>query len=198
MTESVQITIVIDEIRYEVRMTRLDSVDKQIISILQRDGRTPNAEIARRLDISEGTVRRRVEALITDGVIQATVITNPYKVGLNTLVFFHLNVEPKKTKSVCDRLMEMPEARYVSFTTGEHDIMVEALFPSNADLVTFIRDRLALIPGVTKIETNLQLQILKRSYEWQMPDGDISDEESASPLRKKGGENRAKVWRSEA
>ena len=176
-------------------MERLDSVDRKIISLLQRDGRTSNAEIARRLDISEGTVRRRIETLIADGVVRVTAITNPYKVGLNTLVFFHLNVEPKKSKSVCERLTEMSEARYVSFTTGEHDIMVEALFPSNADLVTFIRDRLARIPGVTEIETNIQLEILKRSYEWPMPDDEDSQEKDASSQNKKGGEN-AKVWRS--
>ncbi len=176
-------------------MTRLDSVDKQIISMLQRDGRTPNAEIARRLDISEGTVRRRIDALITNDVIRVTAVTNPFRVGLNTLVLIHLNVEPKKMKTVANRVAEMPEVRYVSFSTGEHDIMIEALFPSNAELLTFIRDHLSLIPGVTEIETNIQLQILKRSYEWQMPDGDISDEENASPLRKKGGEN-TRVWSS--
>lgn len=177
-------------------MARLDSVDKRIISLLQRDGRTPNAQIARELQISEGTVRRRIDALIANGVIKVTAVTNPFKIGLNTLVLIHLNVEPKKLKTVSERLIEIPEVRYVSLSTGEHDIMIEALFPSNAELLTFIRDRLSLIPGVTRIETNIQLQILKRSYEWQMPDGDISDEENASSLRKKGGESGAKVWRS--
>lgn len=176
-------------------MARLDSVDRQIISLLQRDGRTSNAEIARQLNVSEGTIRRRVDSLIADGVLKVTAITNPYKVGLNTLVFFHLNVVPKTLKAVSDQLMKMPEARYVSLTTGEHDIMVEALFPSNAELIDFIRDRLALIPGVTEIETNIQLQILKRSYEWHMPSDQKTDEKKASPLHQKGGEN-ARVWSS--
>jgi len=166
-------------------MARLDSVDKRIISLLQRDGRTPNAQIARELQISEGTVRRRIDALIANGVIKVTAVTNPFKIGLNTLVLIHLNVEPKKLKTASEQLIEIPEVRYVSLSTGEHDIMVEALFPSNAELLTFIRDRLSLIPGVTKIETNIQLQILKRSYEWRIPDGDVFNEKKASPLAKK-------------
>lgn len=173
-------------------MARLDSVDKRIISLLQRDGRTPNAQIARELQISEGTVRRRIDALIANGVIKVTAVTNPFKIGLNTLVLIHLNVQPKKLKTVSERLIEMPEVRYVSLSTGEHDIMVEALFPSNAELLTFIRDRLSLIPGVTRIETNIQLQILKRSYEWHMPDGAVFNEKKASPLAKKGGEDTEK------
>jgi len=166
-------------------MARLDSVDKRIISLLQHDGRTPNAQIARELQISEGTVRRRIDALITNGVIKVTAVTNPFKIGLNTLVLIHLNVEPKKLKTVSERLVEMPEVRYVSLSTGEHDIMIEALFPSNSELLTFLRDSLAYIPGVTKIETNIQLQILKRSYEWRMPDGDVFNEKETSPLAKK-------------
>lgn len=173
-------------------MARLDFVDKRIISLLQRDGRTPNAQIARELQIAEGTVRRRIDALIANGVIKVTAVTNPFKIGLNTLVLIHLNVEPKKLKTVSERLIEMPEVRYVSLSTGEHDIMVEALFPSNAELLTFIRDRLSLIPGVTRIETNIQLQILKRSYEWHMPDGAVFNEKKASPLAKKGGEDTEK------
>lgn len=166
-------------------MVQLDSVHKRIISMLQRDGRTPNAQIARELQISEGTVRRRIDALIANGIIKVTAVTNPFKIGLNTLVLIHLNVEPKKLKTVSERLIEMPEVRYVSLSTGEHDIMIEALFPSNGELLTFLRDRLAHIPGVTKIETNIQLQILKRSYEWRMPDGDVFNEKEASPLAKK-------------
>lgn len=179
-------------------MPRFDSVDREIISILQRDGRTPNAEIARQLEISEGTVRRRIDGLIADGVIKVTAVTDPFKVGLNTVVLIHLNVDPKKLKTVSERLVEMPEARYVSISTGEHDIMIEALFPSNHELLTFIRDRLSLIPGVTDIETNIQLEILKRSYEWHMPDAQLRDEKKASPLGKKGGGNPKGTWRAKA
>ena len=47
----------------------LDTIDRKIIRILQRDGRTPNVEIARQAGISEATVRKRLERLVSEGVI---------------------------------------------------------------------------------------------------------------------------------
>jgi len=37
----------------------LDSVDRQIIRLLQQDGQASNVEIARQVGVSEPTVRRR-------------------------------------------------------------------------------------------------------------------------------------------
>ncbi|MCI0867571.1 MAG: AsnC family protein, partial [Chloroflexi bacterium] len=42
----------------------MDELDQRIMSLLQIDGRIPNAEIARKLGVSEGTVRRRVGRLL--------------------------------------------------------------------------------------------------------------------------------------
>ena len=47
----------------------MDESDREIIAILQSNGRASNAWIARRIGVSEGTVRRRLKKLIADGVI---------------------------------------------------------------------------------------------------------------------------------
>ena len=39
----------------------MDKLDKNIIEILKSDGRVSNAEIARNLNVSEGTIRRRIK-----------------------------------------------------------------------------------------------------------------------------------------
>ena len=39
----------------------MDKLNKNIIEILKSDGRIPNAEIARYLGVSEGTIRRRIK-----------------------------------------------------------------------------------------------------------------------------------------
>ena len=48
----------------------MDQLDREIISILQNDGRTSNAKIARALDVSEGTIRRRLKKLTDGNIIQ--------------------------------------------------------------------------------------------------------------------------------
>ena len=41
----------------------IDDLDNQIIEILSMDGRMSNAAIARNLEVSEGTVRRRLNTV---------------------------------------------------------------------------------------------------------------------------------------
>ena len=42
----------------------MDRLDEKIIQILRDNGRISNAEIARDLNVSEGTIRRRIRKLI--------------------------------------------------------------------------------------------------------------------------------------
>jgi Lrp/AsnC family transcriptional regulator for asnA, asnC and gidA len=59
--------------------------------------------------------------------------------------------------------------RVVAYTTGVHDLFVEALFPSQQELLTFLKDELPKIPGIRNSDTSIVLGMLKRSYEWEIP-----------------------------
>ena len=149
--------------------TLVDDLDCEIIAILQQDGRTPNAEIARQLGIAEGTVRRRIERLIHEGIVKVAAVVDPFKVGMEVVVIIHLNVELQHLEEVAQKLAEMSCVRVVAYITGGHDIFVEALFPSQQGLLEFFKDDLPVIPGIKSTETSIVLQLLKRSYEWEVP-----------------------------
>ena len=83
---------------------QLDAVDRQIIRILQADGRTANVEVARRVGMSEATVRKRLERLVSEGVIHITAVPNPSKVGLSTVTFLTLDVELSLLERIADEL----------------------------------------------------------------------------------------------
>ncbi|WP_203295124.1 Lrp/AsnC family transcriptional regulator [Maricaulis parjimensis] len=51
----------------------LDDFDRAILDIVQADNRLPNREIAARVNLSETAVRRRLDRLRADGVIQADI-----------------------------------------------------------------------------------------------------------------------------
>ena len=48
----------------------MDDLDREILTILRRDSRTPYTEIADHVGTSEGTVRNRVERLVDEGIIE--------------------------------------------------------------------------------------------------------------------------------
>ncbi|MGF3499639.1 MAG: Lrp/AsnC family transcriptional regulator [Candidatus Methanosuratincola sp.] len=148
----------------------LDAVDREIIAILQQDGRTTNTEIARRLGVAEGTIRRRIDRLVSEGFIKIAAVCDPFKVGMGTVAMIHLDVELTYLEEAAARLVEMPCVRVVAYATGIHDIIVEAIFASNQDLLVFLKDKIPQIPGIRNAETSILLKLLKRSYEWGLPE----------------------------
>jgi Lrp/AsnC family transcriptional regulator for asnA, asnC and gidA len=146
-----------------------DAVDRQIIRILQRDGRTPNVEIARLVGISEATVRKRLERLLAEGTIQIVAIPEAAKIGLPTITFFALEVDLSQLERVADLLIQLPEVRAVHYTSGENDLIVEAWFPSNDDLLRFLTKHIAAIPGINHTATYHVLRTIKDSSQWLLP-----------------------------
>lgn len=152
-------------------MYDLDAVDRQIISILQQDGRTANVEIARRVGISEATVRKRLERLIADCTIRITAIPNASKVGLTTVTFITLHVDLSYLDRIAEQLAQAPEVRSLYYTTGESDLIVEAWFHSSEDLLRFLTQQIASIPGIKQAATSHVLRTVKDSSTWVLPSG---------------------------
>ena len=60
----------------------LDSFDRAILDILQRDNTTPQRAIGEAVNLSAPAVQRRIRRMEEEGVIQANVaVVDPHKVG---------------------------------------------------------------------------------------------------------------------
>ncbi|WP_136717258.1 Lrp/AsnC family transcriptional regulator [Halorientalis salina] len=100
----------------------MDELDRQILSILRRDARTPYTEIADRVGTSEGTVRNRVESLVEDGIIERfTVATSTGNVKSMIEVSVDVNVD---TGAVADRFIEWKEVDSVWQVSGDEDLVM--------------------------------------------------------------------------
>ncbi|MEM0111480.1 MAG: Lrp/AsnC family transcriptional regulator [Candidatus Bathyarchaeia archaeon] len=140
----------------------MDEKDLAIIRFLQEDSSTPFTEIARRLKVSESTIRKRVEKLRKDGVIKKfTIIVEPSKIGLNTVAIVGIDVDPQKLLEVADKLCKIPETRYVATSTGDHMIMTEIWTRDGKELTKVISEKIGTIDGVKKICPAIILEKLK-------------------------------------
>jgi len=147
----------------------MDELDRRIIAFLQLDGRASNVEIARALGIAEAPVRKRIERLLGEGVIRIVAIPSVDKLGLEVETVILLKVEPAQALRIGEQLAAMKEVRAVRYTTGEYDLIVEAVFPSNEDLLHFLTNRLASIPGIRATATSYVLKSIKQSCDWILP-----------------------------
>ncbi len=147
----------------------LDDFDRQIIALLHEDGRLSHVEIGRRLGLAEGTVRKRLERLVSQNIIRVTAVVEPAAVGLTTTVLVSIQAELGAMESVARRIAQIPEVHAVCIITGTYDILVEVLLPSSDRLLSFLIDRISTIPGVRRTETSQVLQMVKRGCDWLIP-----------------------------
>lgn len=155
----------------------LDGLDRRILHALRFDGRLSNAEVARQVEVSEGTVRRRISALRAAHVLNVVAITDPRASGyLHALV--GIRADGDAVIGVAQELTERPEVPYVALSMGSFDIWVGALFPSTDAWLEF-RTRLGKLAGVRKTEPFLITRILKQNFH----DWDVAEEVGGNGTR---------------
>ena len=141
----------------------MDQLDKEIIGILQNDGRTSNAKIARALDVSEGTIRRRLKRLTDGNIIKILAFPDPSKIGYATEAMIALQVDPGKIEDVAVSLAQSNETVTVSITTGAFDIFAWVAMTTQEELHAFILGTVGKIEGVRRSETFMSMSVKKRS-----------------------------------
>ncbi len=135
----------------------MDKLDTSIIDILQSDGRASNAGIARRVGVSEGTVRRRLKRLIQDEFIQVVALPDPAKMGLHSEALVGIQVDADRLDMVASDLSGLKEVTWVAMTTGQYDIFAWVSVESAEALGILLRTKVGTIPGVRRSETFVSL-----------------------------------------
>jgi len=158
-------------------MHTLDRIDREIIRLLNEDGRMSNAEIARQLGgIPPRTVSHRVEGLIARDIIAVRAIVNPVALGYHVLADVFIEVEPGCVREVAEAVARFPQVSYVACATGECDVSISLRVRSNEELFDFVTEQLGRISGVRRTQTHLLPAKLKDIDTW-LPDTVITDEQ---------------------
>lgn len=150
-----------------------DNLDYHIIQELSRDGRMKAAEIARKLNANERTIRKRIDALINQGAIRVTAVVNPEYFGYVSVADVFMEVETEREIEVIKQLSEIPAISYLAFGQGTRDLSIEARFKNNEELRHFIARQLPAIPGLKVIDYALVPRILRNIDEWMPPPDDF-------------------------
>ena len=143
----------------------IDKVDSQIVLLLQQNGRLPNTEIAKKVGISESTVRNRLNRLISEGMVSISAIGHPDKLGFDVIGNFNITVDAKKTDHIIAELNKIKNLWYIIHTVGAFDFFIEFSVRSLRDL-DLLLTRIQGIDGVTRVHTSLLRKGIRASYGW--------------------------------
>lgn len=147
----------------------LDSLDRAIIRVLQEDGRASNVDTARYVGVSEATVRKRLDRLLSGRVIRVAAVPDAVRVGFPTIAFMMLRVDLAQAGQISDQISSLPEVRAIYLTTGGSELLVEAWFTSSDDLVRFMTQQIGCIPGIRRTGMFHILRTIKDGSRWILP-----------------------------
>ena len=139
----------------------LDQVDRNILTILQKDGRSSASYVAQEISMSVPAVTDRIKKLQESGVIMGfTTMLNHRKVGLDVSAFITVISESSSHYSdVVRETNNTPEIIQCFTTTGNGSHVLLALTENTHSLEKLLRT-IQSWPGVMRTET----QIILSSY----------------------------------
>ncbi|MEM3665978.1 MAG: Lrp/AsnC family transcriptional regulator [Candidatus Bathyarchaeia archaeon] len=134
----------------------MDEIDKKIIKILKDDGRATYIDIGKKVGLSEGAVRKRINALIDSGIIRRFTIKMGVTEGAEAITL--LSVHPSvPTSEISKTLIKMPNVETVHEITGEYDIAVIITGMNIAEVNECI-EKIRRIEGVARTSTMIILR----------------------------------------
>ncbi|MHB1986730.1 MAG: Lrp/AsnC family transcriptional regulator [Acidimicrobiales bacterium] len=132
----------------------LDDVDRQMIQLLQADGRRSVNDLARRAGISRANAYQRLTRLRSSGVITGfTARTDPHLLGLDVAALIVVNADQRSWRELRKELRELPGAQYVALTAGGFDFVVLVRVPNVETLRDVVLERLQTMKGVRSTQT---------------------------------------------
>lgn len=143
----------------------LDASAKEIIRLLQRDGRASYSEIAKQVGLSEAAVRQRVGKLMDNGVMQIVAVTDPSQLGFHRQAMIGIRVAGD-AREVAERIATIDQVDYLVLTTGRFDILAEIVCANDHELREVLHGSIRTTAGVVDTETFTYLSIEKEHYDW--------------------------------
>lgn len=122
----------------------LDEIDRRILSFLIKDGRISLIDISKNLmkfgiSISAPSIKRRVSQLIDSGIIKKFGVVLDYdKLGIPSLAFINLKVEPSAVSRVAKSISYLPEVREAHIIQDDYNLLVSVQCANYKDISRLI------------------------------------------------------------
>lgn len=139
-----------------------------LIALLRQNARTPIADLARELNLSESAVADRIARLEADGVLlgyQAVVDSQKVSGSIVTAVV-EVKITPERGGGfdrLADRIAKFSEVQSCYLMSGGYDLLVILEGNSLQDIATFIAEKLSTIKGVISTATRFRLKTYKEN-----------------------------------
>lgn len=138
----------------------IDNTDIRILEILRDDAKKPFTEVARRVNVSQGTVHVRMAKLEEAGIVEKTTLKLNYaRLGYDITAFIGIYLEKSALyDKVVARLKEIQEITSIHYTTGNYSMFVKIHCRDTNHLKEVLHDKMQQVDGIERTETMISLE----------------------------------------
>ena len=146
----------------------MDSIDRKILTLLQRDASLSVGAIADQVGLSQTPCWRRIQALEKAGVIRARVaLLDPDKLNVGITVFVRIKTREHSAdwlKTFADAVSRIDEVAEFYRMSGDVDYLLRVVVP---DIATYdaVYKRLITIPGLSDVSSTFAMERIKYTTE---------------------------------
>ncbi|MFJ4704297.1 Lrp/AsnC family transcriptional regulator [Streptomyces anulatus] len=134
----------------------LDSIDRDILRILQTDGRASIRSVAERVHVSRANAYARINRLVEDGVIRGFgARVDHERAGQGASAYITLKIVQNSWRTVREELQALPGATHIALVSGDFDVLLLVHTPDNRALRELVLTRIQSIPEVLSTRTLL-------------------------------------------
>ena len=148
----------------------MDDIDRHTLKALQQDGRKKNSELAKEVGLAPSTMLDRVKKLEDKGILKGyRAVMDPEKLGLKAQGFACVSLNRHQVKDIEileNEIKRISSVRACYHITGRFDYLLHVVAPDISDLGKLVKEELATIPGMGKIETFVVYAEVKPDQGW--------------------------------
>ena len=138
----------------------MDKTDRKLLALLRANAREPAASLAKKLEVSRGTVQNRIARLLAGRTIRGfTVNMTPEAESDRVRAVMCIAIEGEKSAKVIRALSGFSEIENVYTTNGRWDLVAEIGTDTLADFSQTL-DQIRLIEGIAQTETSILLALV--------------------------------------
>ncbi|PCD03453.1 ArsR family transcriptional regulator [Sphingomonas spermidinifaciens] len=143
----------------------LDRIDRQILSLLQQDGRMTNVELAERVGLTAPPCLRRVRALEEGGAIRGYHASlDPLSLGYGITVFALVSLKSQAESDLAAferHVADIPEVRECHMLNGEIDFILKIVATDLKSFQEMLTTQLTTAENVASVKTSLTIRTSK-------------------------------------
>jgi Lrp/AsnC family leucine-responsive transcriptional regulator len=140
----------------------LDTIDRRILTALQKSGRMSNAALSEEVSLSPSACHRRVQRLENEGYIRDYVaLLDARKIGVPSTVFVEITLRGQ-ADDVLDAfeksVARIPDVLECHLMAGSADYLLKVVAEDTEDFARIHRQYLARLPGVAQMQSSFALR----------------------------------------